>query len=66
MPYRCDRTVFFYENERPDKSMKKTEKKSYVYKPQYGIVVMCSDEQEQIRLFEALQKKGLKLKVVVV
>ena len=37
--------------------MKKTEKKSYAYKPQYGIVVMCCDEQEQIRLFEALQKK---------
>ena len=46
--------------------MKKSEKKSYAYKPQYGIVVMCSDEQEQIRIFEALQKKGLKLKVVVV
>lgn len=46
--------------------MKKTEKKSYVYKPQFGIVVMCADEPEQIRLFEMLQKKGLKLKVVVV
>ena len=46
--------------------MKKIEKKSYAYRPQYGIVVICSDEQEQIKLFEMLQKKGLKLKVVVV
>jgi hypothetical protein len=46
--------------------MKKTEKKSYAYKPQFGIVVMCADEQEQIKFFEMLQKKGLKLKVVVV
>ncbi|MFZ4708024.1 MAG: hypothetical protein ACOYMF_18625 [Bacteroidales bacterium] len=46
--------------------MKKTEKKSYAYKPQYGIVVICPDEQEQIKLFEKLQKQGLKLKVVVV
>lgn len=47
--------------------MKKPEtKKSYAYKPQYGIVVMCENEPEQIRLFERLQKQGLKLKVVVV
>jgi len=46
--------------------MKKTEKKSYAYKPQYGIVVMCPDEQEQIKLFDKLKKMGLTLKVVVV
>lgn len=46
--------------------MKKTEKKNYTYKPQFGLVVMCSDEGEQIKLFERLKKQGLTLKVVVV
>lgn len=47
--------------------MKKTEtKKSYAYKPQYGIVIQCQDEAEQIRLFNRLKGMGFKLKVVVV
>lgn len=48
--------------------MKKTEtsKKSYTYKRQYGIVVVCESEIEQIKLFEKLQAQGLKLKVVCV
>jgi len=48
--------------------MKKTEtpKKSYAYKPQYGIVVVCQSEAEQIQLFEKLKAQGLKLKVVCV
>lgn len=44
---------------------KKT-KKSYTYHPQYGIVVMCSDEQNQIETFNRLKELGLKLKVVTV
>ena len=40
--------------------------KSFTYKSQYGIVVICSDEQEQKRIYEMLEKLGLKLKVVVV
>ena len=46
--------------------MKKTERKSYAYRPQYGIVIVCQDEEEQIKLFNMLKEKGLKLKVVVV
>ncbi len=47
--------------------MKKTEtKKSYAYKPAFGIVVQCEDEAEQIKLFNKLKGMGLKLKVVVV
>ena len=48
--------------------MKKIEtpKKSYAYKPAYGIVVICNDEAEQIKLFNKLKAQGLQLKVVVV
>ncbi|MDY0102842.1 MAG: hypothetical protein RBS07_07860 [Lentimicrobium sp.] len=48
--------------------MKKPEqtKKSYAYKPQFGLVIICADEAEQIRLFNELQSKNLKLKVVTV
>ena len=42
------------------------EKKKFNYKQQYGIVVICSDEQEQKEVYEKLEKMGLKLKVVVV
>lgn len=38
----------------------------YTYKPQWGIVVECKSEEEQIKLYEKLKKMGLKLKVVVV
>lgn len=43
-------------------------KKSYTYHPQYGIVVMCTDEQNQIDTFNRLKELnlGLKLKVVTV
>lgn len=59
--------LFILRNLEHDKNMKKTEtKKSYTYKPQYGLVVICPDEAEQIKLFKKLQKQGLQLKVVVV
>lgn len=47
---------------------KKTEpqKKSYTYKPQYGLVIICADEAEQIKLFNQLKSQNLKLKVVTV
>lgn len=43
-------------------------KKNYTYHPQYGIVVMCTDEQNQIETFNRLKELnlGLKLKVVTV
>lgn len=43
-------------------------KKSYTYRPQYGIVVLCTDEQNQIETFNRLREMNpdLKLKVVTV
>jgi len=38
----------------------------FKYKSQYGIVVQCQDESEQIKLYERLKSMGLILKVVVV
>jgi hypothetical protein len=36
------------------------------YKPQYGVIIICKDEQEQKKVFEMLQKQGYTLKVVTV
>ena len=36
----------------------------YTYKPQYGVIVICADENEQKEVYERLQKEGLTLKVV--
>lgn len=36
------------------------------YKEQYGVIVMCEDEQHQRKIYEDLKKEGLKLKVVTV
>ena len=41
-------------------------KKEFNYKQQYGIVVICQDEEEQKKLYEELLKMGLTLKVVTV
>lgn len=38
--------------------------KQFNYKPQYGVIVICENEDEQKKLFEELQKQGKKLKVV--
>lgn len=45
--------------------MEKTKSK-YAYKPQFGIVVICDDEKNQIETFNRLSEMGLKLKVVTV
>lgn len=41
-------------------------KKNFTYKEQYGVIVICKDEREQKRIYEALIKQGLTLKVVTV
>lgn len=48
--------------------MKNSEKpkKSYAYRPAYGLVIVCKDEAEQIELFNRLKAQGLELKVVTV
>jgi predicted 3-demethylubiquinone-9 3-methyltransferase (glyoxalase superfamily) len=38
--------------------------KEFRYKPQYGVIVICENEEEQKKVFEELQKEGKKLKVV--
>lgn len=38
--------------------------KEFLYKQQYGVIVICKNEEEQKKVFEDLQKKGMKLKVV--
>lgn len=38
--------------------------KQFKYKQQYGVIVICETEEEQIKMFEELKAKGLKLKVV--
>jgi len=43
-----------------------TKKKQFNYKEQYGVIVICENEEKQKAIFEELQKKGLKLKVVTV
>ena len=48
-----------------EKSKEKKEKK-FNYKEQFGVIVICESEGEQIDIFNELLKKGLKLKVVTV
>lgn len=38
----------------------------FKYKNQYGVIVICADEEEQKRIYETLKELGLILKVVVV
>ena len=38
----------------------------YTYKPQYGVIVICTDEKEQQAIYERLKAEGLTLKVVSV
>ena len=38
--------------------------KQFNYKQQYGVIVICETEEEQIKMFEELKAKGFKLKVV--
>jgi hypothetical protein len=38
--------------------------KQFNYKQQYGVIVICETEEEQIKMFDELKAKGLKLKVV--
>ncbi len=38
----------------------------FKYKPQHGLIVVCSGEADQRRKFEELKKRGLKVRVVTV
>lgn len=39
---------------------------SFNYKQQYAVIVMCSDEKEQEKVYNQLKTEGYKLKVVAV
>ena len=39
---------------------------TFRYREQYGVIVICRDEAEQRRIYNALARKGLTVKVVVV
>ncbi len=41
-------------------------KKTFSYKEQYGVIVICTNEVEQKEVYERLKKEGLILKVVSV
>ena len=43
-----------------------TKTKTFNYKEQYGVIVVCKTEAEQKAIFKKHQKKGLTLKVVTV
>ncbi len=38
----------------------------FKYKEQFGVIVICSGEEEQKGVYEKLREMGLKLKVVCV
>jgi len=38
--------------------------KVFNYKPQYGVIIICESEEEQIKIFEELKEKGYKLRIV--
>lgn len=41
-------------------------KNGYHYKPQWGVILVCSNEEEQAKLYEALSAiRNSKIKVVV-
>jgi hypothetical protein len=45
---------------------KETTTKTFNYKSQYGVVVVCESETHQQDVFEKLAKMNLKLKIVCV
>ena len=41
-------------------------KNGFNYRPQFGLIIVCSDEKTQEALFNKLKDEGYKLKVVTV
>lgn len=41
-------------------------KKGFCYKPQFGVIVVCSDEKDQETTYNRLKSLGYRLKVVTV
>lgn len=60
----CGSTNLMFLKMEKSKGVKKT--KQFNYKEQFGVIVICENEKEQIEMFNELSKKKLKLKVVTV
>ncbi|NRA19250.1 MAG: hypothetical protein HRU05_02080 [Oceanospirillaceae bacterium] len=41
-------------------------KNGFKYKPKFGVIVICKDEQHQAKIFSALKASGHKCRVVTV
>lgn len=39
-------------------------KKEFNYKPQFGVIIICENEEHQKMIFEKLKNEGHKLKIV--
>jgi hypothetical protein len=51
----------------PAAKLKKTPgKNGFVYKPQYGLIIVCESEAQQREFYGCLLGQGYKLKVVTV
>lgn len=50
----------------PGVTLPKKRMANFNYKQQYGVVVICKDEAEQMAVYERLKAQGLTLKVVCV
>lgn len=46
--------------------MSTSKTKQIKYKEQYGVIIICKNEEEQIKVYNKLNKEGLTLKVVTV
>jgi len=51
---------------RPLPYQKTNDMGEFTYKEQYGVIVICQNEEEQKSIYEWLLKNGLKVKVVSV
>lgn len=47
-------------------TLRKKRMANFTYKQQYGVVVICKDEAEQMAVYERLRAQGLTHKVVCV
>lgn len=54
------------EEEAEDQPAEPSRETSYTYKEQYGVIVLCKDEQEQEAVYNRLAEEGYECKVVAV
>nr|DAF88205.1 MAG TPA: threonine dehydratase regulatory domain protein [Myoviridae sp. ctwSu1] len=52
--------------QKPTLNPKAPAKNGFNYKPKFGLIIQCDDEDHQQTIFEQLKQLGYKAKVVVV